>query len=100
LSKLLSQTKMRPPVTTTTPVSGDLLRCPDGKPVSYGFEWLLHSYKGHARMSHNGETVGFRNTIQRFLDRKLTIVVLCNRADVNPEALALQVADLYFGAAD
>jgi len=97
---LLSESKMRPALTPATSLSGDLLKGPDGKPVSYGFGWFLDPYKGHARMFHNGETVGFRNTIQRFLDRKLTIVVLCNRADVNPEALALQVADLYFGAAD
>ena len=91
---------MRPALTPARSLSGDLLKGPDGKLVSYGFGWFLDTYKGHARMFHNGETVGFRNTIQRFPDGKLTIVVLCNHADVNPEALALQVADLYFGAAD
>jgi hypothetical protein len=47
-------------------------------------------------MWHYGETIGFRTTIQRFLKDKLTVVVLCNREDLNPGALALQVADLFF----
>jgi hypothetical protein len=65
------------------------------KPAEYGFGWFLDSYKGHARMWHFGETVGFRTAIQRFADDKLTIIVLCNREDVSAEALALKVADLY-----
>jgi CubicO group peptidase (beta-lactamase class C family) len=97
---LLSESKLRPALTPAQSLSGDLLKGRDGKPVKYGFGWFLDPYRGHARMFHNGETIGFRNTIQRFTDDKLTIVVVCNRADVNPEALALQVADLYFGAAN
>ena len=40
--------------------------------------------------------MGFRTTIQRFPDDNLTIIVLANRVDVDPEALALKVACLYF----
>jgi hypothetical protein len=43
---------------------------------------------------HDGETVGFRTTVQRFPDDRLTIIVLCNRSDMDPTALALKVADL------
>jgi hypothetical protein len=46
-------------------------------------------------MWHYGETVGFRSTIQRFADEKLTIIVLCNRDDLVPASLALKVADLF-----
>ena len=66
-----------------------------GQPAEYGFGWFVDSYKGHARMWHFGETVGFRTAIQRFVDDKLTIIVLCNREDVSAEALALKVADMY-----
>jgi CubicO group peptidase (beta-lactamase class C family) len=65
------------------------------KPAEYGFGWFLDAYKGHARMWHFGETVGFRTVIQRFVDDKLTIIVLCNREDVSAQALSLKVADLY-----
>jgi hypothetical protein len=49
-------------------------------------------------MWHDGETMGFRTTIQRFPDDNLTIIVLANRTDINPEELALKVADLYLGS--
>ena len=32
-------------------------------------------------MWHDGETIGFRTTIQRFPDDHLTIIVLANRTD-------------------
>ena len=44
-------------------------------------------------MSHNGETIGFLTTIQRFPDDDLTVIVLANRTDTDPEQLALKVAD-------
>jgi CubicO group peptidase (beta-lactamase class C family) len=67
-----------------------------GKPVFYGFGWFLDDYRSKRRMWHYGETTGFRTAIERFTESKLTIVVLCNRSDLNPDSLALQVADLYF----
>ena len=67
-----------------------------GKPVSYGFGWFLDPYQGHQRMWHTGSTMGFRTVIERFFDDKLTIVILCNRTDLDPEKFALQVADAYF----
>ena len=100
--KLLSEVEMRPALTPVKlepagrrrygPAGSALFR---GKPAEYGFGWFLDPYKGHARMWHFGETVGFRTAIQRFVDDNLTIIVLCNRADVSAEALALKVADLY-----
>jgi CubicO group peptidase (beta-lactamase class C family) len=65
---------------------------------NYGFGWFLDPYNGHKRMSHDGGTIGFRTTIQRFTDDNLTIIVLANRVDINPEELALKVADLYLSA--
>jgi CubicO group peptidase (beta-lactamase class C family) len=66
-----------------------------GKPVSYGFGWFLDPYQGHARMWHTGSTMGFRTVIERFTSDKLSIIILCNRTDVDPEALALKTADVY-----
>ncbi len=67
---------------------------PEGTPVAYGFGWFLDPYRGHARMWHYGDTMGFHTYIVRFAADKLTIIVLCNRTDLDPEALALKVADL------
>jgi len=68
-----------------------------GKPVSYGFGWFLDPYRGRQRMWHTGSTMGFRGVIERFGEGDgLTVIILCNRADLEPEKLALQVADLIF----
>jgi len=91
---LLSEEEMRPALTPVEPTDGPA-KAPDGKPVSYGFGWFLDPYQGHKRMSHDGSTIGFRTTIQRFPDDQLTIIVLANRTDIDPEQLALRVADLY-----
>ena len=70
-----------------------------GKPVSYGFGWFRDPYQGHTRIWHTGSTVGFRTVIERFAEGDgLSIIVLCNRADLEPEKLALQVADIFFSA--
>ena len=91
---LLNEEEMRPALTAVQPTDGPG-KFSDGKPVSYGFGWFLDPYQGHQRISHDGNTIGFRTTIQRFPDDKLTIIVLSNRADLDPQALALKVADLY-----
>jgi len=93
---LLTEAEMRPALTPVQPTDGPA-RFPNGPGVSYGFGWFVDPYRGHGRMSHNGETIGFRTTIQRFPDDRLTVIVLANRTDINPEALALKVADLYLG---
>ena len=46
-------------------------------------------------MLHYGETGRFHSTIQRFVDDRLTIIILCNRDDLVPANLALKVADLF-----
>lgn len=108
---LLSEVEMRAALTPATLMGGALPVWPAGQdraagtPVSYGFGWFLDPYRGHSRMWHYGETMGFRTYIERFgasasetgrLDQSaMSIVVLCNRTDLNPEALAAKVADLY-----
>jgi CubicO group peptidase (beta-lactamase class C family) len=94
---LLSEAEMLPALTPAQPTDRAAKR-PDGSTVSYGFGWFLHPYQGHKRMSHDGGTIGFRTTIQRFPDDTLTIIVLANRIDIDPEELALKVADLYLAS--
>jgi CubicO group peptidase (beta-lactamase class C family) len=85
---------MQPALTPVNPPQGQPYH-PDGSPAAYGFGWFLNPYHNHKRTWHYGETVGFRTVIERFPDDKLSIIVLCNRADLNPEQLSLKVADLY-----
>jgi CubicO group peptidase (beta-lactamase class C family) len=66
-----------------------------GKPVAYGFGWFLDPYLSRPRMWHTGSTQGFRTVIQRFPADKLTVIVLCDRTDLDAAALALQAAELF-----
>ena len=90
---LLSEKEMQPALVPVKPTSAPAEE--NGHSGSYGFGWFLDPYKGHARMWHYGETVGFRTSIQRFPKDNLTVVVLCNRADLSAPALALKVAGLF-----
>ncbi len=100
---LLSAAEMAPALTPVRLADGSEPHWPNeenednlapGKPVSYGFGWFLNSYQDHACMWHTGSTEGFHNVIQRFTADGVTIVILCNRNDVNPKALAEKVAEL------
>lgn len=66
-----------------------------GKPVSYGFGWFLDPYKRRPRMWHSGTTQGFRTVIERFTNDNLTIIMLCNRTDLDASDLALRMADIF-----
>jgi CubicO group peptidase (beta-lactamase class C family) len=63
-------------------------------PILYGFGWFLDPYHGHTRIYHDGESMGFRTTIQRFVDNHFTVIVLSNRTDLNPNEISLKAADL------
>lgn len=91
---LLTEAEMQPALTPVQ-LTGEAVQFPEKPSVHYGFGWFLDPYRRHRRMFHDGETIGFRTTIQRFPDDKLTVIVLANRSDVSAEGLALKVTDLY-----
>ena len=100
---LLDPDRMRPALTPVKLMDGSEPHWPTapggdnlapGRPVSYGFGWFLDPYSGRARMWHSGSTTGFRTAIERFPDDRLTIVVLCNRTDLDAPALALKAAEI------
>jgi CubicO group peptidase (beta-lactamase class C family) len=93
---LLGEREMQPAYSAATMANGAFLQQLDGGVAPlYGFGWFLDPYRGHRRYAHYGETVGFRNAIQRFPDDRLTVIVLSKRAEVDAPALAERVADLY-----
>jgi CubicO group peptidase (beta-lactamase class C family) len=91
---LLSEAEMLPALTPVHVEEAPPTE-PDGTPADYGFGWFLNPWKGHARIWHYGETAGFRAAIQRFVNDGLTVIVLCNRTDLDARTLALEVADLF-----
>jgi CubicO group peptidase (beta-lactamase class C family) len=67
----------------------------DGSTVEYGFGWELRSINGHRSVQHGGAWRGFSTFIVRYLDDKLSIVVLANRSRTRPEFVAEQIVGLY-----
>lgn len=67
----------------------------DGKSHPYGFGWELGTVGGHKLVRHGGSLPGFRAGILRFVDDKLTVVVLTNGDNANPGSIALGVAALH-----
>jgi len=81
-------------------------RLDDGEPLDYAFGLTVEDLEGLTLLSHGGAFVGYRAELLRFPQRRLSVAVLCNRADADPTRLARQVAALYLpelqaaGAAD
>jgi D-alanyl-D-alanine carboxypeptidase len=67
-------------------------RLNDGKPTGYGFGWGIGEYRGHRLISHGGGIPGFSTQISRFVDDRVTVVVLCNLEGGSSDALAKGVA--------
>ena len=65
-----------------------------GRAAGYGFGWFLDLQNPHPLMWHYGDTMGFKSAILRYLRDDLTVVVLCNRTDLDAGSLALKSADL------
>jgi CubicO group peptidase (beta-lactamase class C family) len=63
----------------------------DQPAVQYGFGWRISD----ETRWHSGETTGFRNVIVRYLERRLTVIVLTNRNDPPPYPVALQIAGVF-----
>jgi CubicO group peptidase (beta-lactamase class C family) len=67
----------------------------NGDKFDYGFGWRLSEYKGLKSVYHTGSTCGFRNVLFRIPDKKLTIIVLTNRAEPDLKILAEKLARLF-----
>jgi CubicO group peptidase (beta-lactamase class C family) len=83
--KLLTRAELRTMWTPTKLNSGDT--------VPYGFGWGVVEVNGRLHLvEHGGSWQGFTSHIARYIDDKLTIIVLANSADAVPGRIAHQVA--------
>ncbi len=69
----------------------------NGKPNKdgYGFGWFIAQEHGHRIIQHDGAWQGFKTSINRYVDDKLTVVVLANLAEAKPEDIAKHIAEIY-----
>jgi CubicO group peptidase (beta-lactamase class C family) len=67
----------------------------NGTAYPYGFGWELDTAGGHKQIHHGGSLPGFRSQLARFVDDKLTVIILTNGDNANASLIALRVANLY-----
>jgi len=76
------------------------LKSGEPNPGHYGFGWDIGTKDGRLLYSHSGAWQGFETHISRYVNDQLTVVVLTNLADANPEKVADHVAKTYLFAAN
>jgi CubicO group peptidase (beta-lactamase class C family) len=64
-------------------------------PDRYGFGWSIETKNGHKVIGHGGSWQGFKTHISRYVDDKITVVVLINQADAEPGPITDRVAEMY-----
>ena len=84
--KLLTTDELK---TMWTPV-----KLTDGKTAPYGFGWGVSAVNNHRLIEHGGAWQGFTTHIARYVDDKLTVIILTNSANADPTAIAHKVAGL------
>ena len=67
-------------------------------PFSYGLGWFIDRYHSHCIVQHSGGTPGFSSVIYRFVDDRLTVIILTNHADRILDQMAIDVAGMYLPA--
>ncbi len=72
----------------------------NGNTYPYGFGWDIDEVNGHRLIQHDGAWQGFTTQISRYVDDKLTIVVLTNldSGHSDPDIIAHNVAGFYIPA--
>lgn len=70
------------------------VRLNDGGTYPYGFGWSLDQQRGFPRIGHTGSWQGFRTSIQRYPEQRLTVIAMANLAEARPEAITLAVAGI------
>ncbi|WP_309717854.1 serine hydrolase domain-containing protein [Armatimonas sp.] len=63
-----------------------------GRKEGYGFGWWIDEINGHRRISHSGGIPGFATEISRFVNDRITIIVLCNSDSTDADSLAKGIA--------
>ena len=68
----------------------------DGSKSTYGFGWGLGRHQGRRLVSHTGShATGFKSILARYVDDKLTVIILTNQRAANQTAIANGVAAFY-----
>ena len=69
----------------------------NGVQVEYASGLRCSQYRGLSVVGHSGSDAGYRTWCGRFPEQRLGIVVLANVSTALPQALAMQVAEVFLG---
>ncbi len=62
----------------------------------FGLGWFIDDYFGHREINHGGTFItGFHANISRFVDEKLTIIILTNGVLSDPSTIGYAIAGIY-----
>ncbi len=63
--------------------------------IDYGFGWFVGSFHNRRFVQHTGGTPGFSAAFYRFIDDRLTVIILTNHSDKIIDPLAIDIAGMY-----
>lgn len=64
--------------------------------ANYGFGWFIDERNGHKVIHHGGANLGFRSFYARFVNDDLSIIVMTNTEEANPQAIVEALSEYYF----
>ena len=67
----------------------------DGSLRPYGLGWGVDQVGSHRHVHHAGGLTSFRSQLSRFVDDQVTVIVLTNGVQAQPENIAMRVAAFY-----
>jgi D-alanyl-D-alanine carboxypeptidase len=74
------------------------VRLNDGTTAPYGFGWFVMNANGHRLIEHEGAWQGFNANISRYVDDKLTVIVMANLKSAKTQMMSHVIAGMYVPA--
>jgi CubicO group peptidase (beta-lactamase class C family) len=87
--KILSNTTLKKAYTVASSKT-------DVPAAGYGFGWYISKHHDTDLIFHSGHTCGFTNLIERYPQKKFTVIILTNRRDAEILDFGKRIFDLYF----
>ncbi len=73
-------------------------RLNDGTTATYGFGWFVMNANGHRLIEHEGAWQGFNANISRYVDDKLTVIVMANLKGARTQMMSHVIAGMVLPA--
>jgi CubicO group peptidase (beta-lactamase class C family) len=71
------------------------VRLNDGTAAPYGFGWFVMNANGHRLIEHEGAWQGFNANISRYVDDKLTVIVMANLKSAKTQMMSHVIAGMF-----